>query len=82
MKKSLLISGLCISVALMSQSALAEVKVRAGVGSSTYQLGGDYVAAKSTFSTSTVGMTFSSDTSANGAYIDFSYANGSGQHND
>ncbi len=39
MKKSLLISSMFIAAAFVSQSALAEVKVRAGVGSSTYEFG-------------------------------------------
>ena len=78
--KKLLISGLCISAVLMSQSALAEVRIRAGAGTSTYELGGDYTHAKSTYSPTTVGITFSSDTAANGAYLDFSYASGTGHH--
>jgi hypothetical protein len=80
MKKSLLVSGLCVTAILMSQSALAEVKIRAGAGSSTYELSGDYIKAKSTYSPATVGITFSSNTSANGAYLDLSYASGTGHH--
>ena len=81
MKKSLLITSMFVAAAFVSQSALAEVKIRAGAGTSTYELGGDYTHAKSTYSPTTVGVTFSSDTAANGAYIDVSYASGSGTHN-
>jgi hypothetical protein len=67
-----------VAAALVSQSALAEVKIRAGVGSSTYELSGDYITAKSTYNPSSIGLTFSSDTSANAGYIDLSYSSGSG----
>jgi hypothetical protein len=80
MKKSLLVSGLCISVALISQPALAEVKFRAGAGSSTYKLSGDYITAASTFNMSSVGVTFSSNAASGAGYLDVSYAGGSGQH--
>jgi hypothetical protein len=81
MKKSLLISGLFVTAALVSQSALAEVKIRAGTGSSSYELGGDYIKAKSTYHPTSVGVTFSSDSSANGAgYVDLSFSSGSGHH--
>lgn len=80
MKKSILISSLFVATALVSQSALAEIKIRAGAGSSTYELGGDYAHAKSKYSPTNVGLTFSSDTASNGAYIDLSYSGGSGEH--
>lgn len=80
MKKSVLMSSLFVAAALVSQSALAEVKIRAGAGTSTYELGGDYTKAKSTFTPTAIGVTFSSDTSAAGAYLDLSYSSGSGQH--
>ncbi len=80
MKKTLLISGLCISAALVSQSAFAEIKIRAGAGSSTYELSGDYIKAKSTYSPTALGVTFSSDTSAAGAYLDLAFSGGSGNH--
>jgi len=57
---------------------LAEVKVRAGVGSSTYSLGGDYTHAKSTYNPTNFGLTFSSD---GGLYLDLAYSSGSGHHN-
>jgi hypothetical protein len=56
------------------------VKIRAGAGSSTYELGGDYIHAKSTYSPTAFGVTFSSDTAANGAYIDLGYSSGTGHH--
>lgn len=80
MKKSLLISSLFVATALVSQSALAEVRIRAGAGSSTYELGGDYITAKSTYNPTAVGLTFSSDTGANAGYLDLSYSSGSGKH--
>lgn len=80
MKKSILISSLFVATALVSQSALAEIKLRAGAGSSTYELGGDYTHAKSKYTPTNVGLTFSSDTAANGAYLDLSYSGGSGEH--
>ncbi|MDO8925725.1 MAG: hypothetical protein Q7U94_02295 [Sideroxyarcus sp.] len=80
MKKSILISSLFVAAALVSQSAMAEIKIRAGAGSSTYELGGDYTHAKSKYTPKNVGLTFSSDTAANGAYLDLSYSGGSGEH--
>lgn len=81
MKKSLLVSGLFVATALVSQSALAEVKLRAGVASAAYELGGDYTKAKSTYNPTTVGVTFSGTDSAAGGYVDLSYTSGSGKHN-
>ena len=80
MKKSVLISSLFVAAAFVSLPALAEVKIRAGAGSSTYELGGDYIKAKSTYSPTALGITFSSDTAANGAYIDLGYSGGTGHH--
>jgi len=80
MKKSLLMSGLCVAAALMSQSALAEVKIRAGAGSSTYELSGDYITAKSTYSPATIGATFSWGSGATGGYVDLAYSGGTGTH--
>lgn len=80
MNKALLMYGLGIATVLVSQSALAEVKIRAGAGSSTYELSGDYIRAKSTYRPVSVGVTFSSDTSVNGAYLDLSYSSGTGHH--
>lgn len=39
MKKSLLISSLCISVALVAQPSFAEVKIRASGASAIYKFG-------------------------------------------
>ncbi len=80
MKKSLLMSGLCVAAALVSQPALAEVKIRAGAGSATYELGGDYTHATSTYSPATVGATFSWGSGTTGGYVDLAYSEGTGTH--
>lgn len=80
MKKSVLMSSMFVAAALVSQSALAEVKLRAGAGTSTYELGGDYTHAKSTYSPTAVGATFSWDTGTTGAYVDVAYSSGTGTH--
>lgn len=77
MKKALLVSSLFVATALVSQSALAEVKIRAGVASSTYSLSGDYITAKSTYSPTNFGLTFAAD---NGFYVDLALSNGTGKH--
>lgn len=77
MKKLLLISGVCVFAALSSQTAQAEVKVRAGVASSTYKLGGDYTAAKSDYNPVNIGLTFAAD---NGFYVDLAASGGTGKH--
>jgi hypothetical protein len=77
MKKSVLISGMFVAAALVSQSALAEVKLRAGVGASSYKLGGDYTGAKSDYNSTNVGVTFAAD---NGFYVDLAGSSGSGKH--
>lgn len=77
MKKLLLISSLFAVAALASQTAQAEVKLRAGVASSTYSLGGDYVEAKSSYTPKTLGLTFAAD---NGFYVDLAYSGGTGKH--
>lgn len=69
-----------VAAALISQSALAEVRLRAGTGTSTYELGGDYIKAKSTYNPTAVGATFSWDTGTTGAYVDLAYASGTGHH--
>lgn len=79
MKKSVLISSLFVAAALISQPALAEVKIRAGAGSSSYELGGDYTHAKATYTPTNVGVTFSWGATA-GGYVDLSYSGGSGKH--
>ncbi len=78
MKKSLLLSSLCIAAVFVSQTAQAEIKIRAGVASSTYTLGGDYVAAKSSYNPTNFGLTWAAD---NGMYIDVALSGGSGDHN-
>lgn len=77
MKKLLLISGVCAAAVFASQAAQAEVKVRAGVASSTYTLGGDYTAAKSDYTPVSVGLTFAAD---NGMYVDLAVSGGTGKH--
>lgn len=81
MKKTVLVTSLFAAAALLSQPALAEVKFRVGKGSSNYELSGDYTHAKSTYSPTNFGVTFSSEGSANGAaYLDLGYTSGSGTH--
>jgi hypothetical protein len=77
MKKTLLISSLFVATALVSQSALAEVKVRAGVAGASYELGGNYIVATSSYTPVSVGLTFAGD---NGMYLDLSASGGSGKH--
>ncbi|MDO8262260.1 MAG: hypothetical protein Q7T21_03435 [Gallionella sp.] len=77
MKKLLLISGVCAMAALASQTAQAEVKVRAGAASSTYSLGGDYITAESKYNPVNLGLTFASDS---GMYVDLAYSGGTGKH--
>ncbi len=77
MKKSLLLSSLCIAAVLVSQAAQAEIKIRAGVDSSTYTLGGDYIEAKSSYNPTNFGLTWAAD---NGMYIDVALSGGSGDH--
>lgn len=79
MKKTILISSM-LAAALASHSAFAEVKIRVGGGSSSYQLDGDYITAKSDYNPTSAGITFSSDTGANAGYVDLSYSGGSGKH--
>ncbi len=78
MKKSLLLSSLCIAAVFVSQTAQAEIKIRAGVASSTYTLGGDYVDAESSYNPTNFGLTWAAD---NGMYIDVALSGGSGDHN-
>jgi hypothetical protein len=66
-----------VAAALVSQSALAEVRLRAGVGASSYKLGGDYTGAKSDYNSTNVGVTFAAD---NGFYVDLAGSSGSGKH--
>jgi len=81
MKKSVLLSSMFVAAALVSQAAYAEVKIRAGTGTATYELGGDYTKAKSTYNPTAFGVTYSSDIASNsGWYIDGSYSSGTGKH--
>lgn len=80
MKKSILMTSLIVGAALVSQPALADIKVRVGGGTSTYELSGDWLKGKSTYSPTTLGITFSSDASTNGAYLDIGYSGGTGSH--
>ena len=77
MKKSLLLSSLCIAAVLVSQTAQAEVKIRAGTGTSTYTLSGDYGDATSKYTPISLGVTFAFD---NGMYIDLAHTSGTGEH--
>lgn len=77
MNKILLMSGLCAMAALVSQTAQAEIKVRAGIASSTYTLGGDYITATSSYKPTNVGLTLSGD---GGFYIDGTLSSGTGTH--
>lgn len=77
MKKILLIPVLCAVAALVSQTAQAEVKIRAGVASSTYTLGGDYTPAKSSYNPMNLGLTFAGDS---GFYVDMAVSGGTGKH--
>lgn len=77
MKKLLILSGVCAMAALVSQTAQAEVKVRAGVASSSYELGGDYITAKSDYKPTNFGLTLASDS---GLYLDLAVSSGTGKH--
>jgi hypothetical protein len=80
MNKTLLISGLFVAAAFVSQPALAEVKFRVGKSNSDYELSGDYTKAKSSYSPTTFGVTFSSNSATDAGYLDLSYSSGSGHH--
>lgn len=77
MKKTLLISSLFVATAFMSQTAQAEVKLRAGVAGASYELGGNYIVATSSYAPVNIGLTFAAD---NGMYFDLSASGGSGKH--
>ena len=78
MNKTLLISAMFIAAAFVTQSAQAgDIKIRAGVGSSTYALGGDYTAAKSSYSPVSLGLSYAAD---NGFYVDLGASGGTGTH--
>ena len=62
---------------LAPQAARVEVKLRAGAGSSTYTLGGDYTSAKSDYNPTTLGLTFASE---GGFYVDLAASGGNGKH--
>lgn len=77
MKKTFLLSSLCIAVAFASQSAQADVKVRAGASSTSYKLSGDYRPSTSNYTPATVGATY---ITRDGLYIDLAYTGGTGTH--
>jgi len=77
MKKTILMSSLFVATALVSQSAMAEIKVRAGVANSTYKLSGDYLKGKSDYKPTNFGLTFASD---GGLYLDLAISRGTGTH--
>lgn len=77
MKKPLLMSSMFVAAALVSQSALAEFKIRAGAASTSYELSGDYITAKSDYTPINVGLTYAAD---NGFYVDLAVSSGSGEH--
>jgi hypothetical protein len=79
MKKTLLLTSLCIAAVFVSQTAQAGVKIRAGAGSSTYELTGDYPAnGVADYNPVSLGVTYAFD---NGLYIDLGGSSGSGTHN-
>lgn len=77
MKKSILMSSMFVAAALVSQSAMAEFKIRAGAGASSYELGGDYTGASSDYTSVNLGLTFATD---GGFYVDLAGSSGSGKH--
>lgn len=77
MKKSILMSSMFVAAVLVSQSALAEFKIRAGAASTSYELSGDYITAKSDYTPINVGLTYAAD---NGFYVDLAGSSGSGEH--
>jgi len=79
MNKSLLISSLSIVLAAVSTNALADVKVRGGVASGSYEfkVPDAGFTAKSNYTPVTVGVTVIQD---NGWYVDGSFSTGGGEH--
>lgn len=77
MKKLFILSSMCAIAALASQTAQADVRLRAGAASSTYSLGGDYITAESKYSPVNAGLSFAAE---NGFYVDLSYSGGTGTH--
>lgn len=77
MKKILLVSGVFMAAVLTSQSALADFRVRGGVSSTSYELGGDYIVGKSVYTPVNLGMTFAADS---GLYVDLAVSGGTGEH--
>lgn len=77
MNKTLLVTGVFMLSAFASQSALADFRVRASVASSSYQLGGDYITAKSDYTPVGLGLTYAAD---NGFYVDVAASGGEGEH--
>lgn len=77
MKKLSLLLGLLVVSVLASQSAFAGVKVRAGISSTSYDLGGNYIKSKSSFKPVNFGVTYGLD---GGVYVDLAMSSGSGNH--
>jgi hypothetical protein len=77
MKKSIALTTLLAAATLIPLTAQAEMRVRAGVGSYTYSLGGDYTSGESQYKPATFGLTFAGD---DGFYVDMAVTNGSGTH--
>ena len=78
MKKTILLASLAIATAVAAQNANAiDVKIRAGVASSTYDLDGDYLKATSTYTPLTIALTLATD---DGWYVDWAGTAGSGTH--
>ena len=77
MNKLLLTFGICAMTILASQAAQAELRVRAGVGGSTYSLSGDYIEGKSKYNPVNFGLTYATDS---GMYFDLAVSGGTGEH--
>lgn len=77
MKKTIALTTLLAAAALIPMTAQAEMRVRAGVGSYTYSLGGDYTNGESQYKPATFGLTFAGN---DGFYLDMAVTNGSGTH--
>lgn len=77
MKKLLLLSSIFTAALFTAQSAMAEVRLRAGVASATYNLTGDYGKTEAKYHPISLNATYAFD---NGMYIDVGYTGGSGTH--
>lgn len=81
MKKLLILSGVCAMAALVSQTAQAEVKVRAGTSNTSYTADFTnlfwYNTASSSYKSTNLGLTFIADS---GLYFDIASSSGEGTH--